>query len=126
MCMHYMHTMCVCGKDTTLLLPLFFPYRDPEKSAKRHLPLPFLCTACGACLPLVLSQGMRPEICQQVSVFAFSLDQSSLQERQAPAMEHNTTQDVCLVLVYLCLCNEVEKNLFKGRGTLRNLRRGES
>lgn len=51
----------------------------------------------------MFSQGIRPQICQD-ALFAFPLNQSSLQERQAPASEHNTTQDVCLVLVYLRLC----------------------
>lgn len=62
---------------------------------------------------------MRPEICHQVALFTFPLDPSSLQERQAPAIEHNTTQDVCLPLVYLCLCDDEvgEKTVQRQRNT---------
>jgi len=65
---------------------------------------------------------MRPEICHQVGPFTFPLDPSRLQERQAPAIEHNTTQDVCLPLVYLCLC--VEERGGEATGTLINVCRG--
>lgn len=83
----------------------------------KETPLKAFVLCCNA--PLVChgcySQGTRPEICHQVALFTFPRDQSGLQECQAPAIEHNTTQDVCLPLVYLCLRDEVEKKSFKGR-----------
>lgn len=108
----------VCGRDCTYFTT-FFSYRYAQKGAETS---ERLCNVLQrtTCLPSVLSQGMRPEICHQVALFTFPLDQSRLQQRQAPAIEHNTTQDVCLPRVYLCLCDEVGKSRSKAGGTLRN------
>ena len=106
----------VCGRDTALVLPLFFLPQRRRERCKETDTSERLCNVLqrATCLPSVLSRGMRPEICHQVVLFTFPLDQSSLQERRAPAIEHNTTQDVCLLLVYLCLCDEVKKNCSNG------------
>ncbi len=61
---------------------------------------------------------MSRDLSSGCSVY-LSTRQGRLQERRAPAIEHNITQDVCLPFVYLCLRDEVEgKN---GRRTLRSL-----
>lgn len=99
----------VCGRGIALALPLFLQRR--REGCTETPPTAFvMCCDAGACLPSVLSQGVRPEICHQVALFTFPLDQSSLQERRAPAIEHNTTQDVCLPLVYLCLCDRKNRS----------------
>lgn len=124
MCIQYMHII-LCVGEMLCLLNHFSPIKV-QRRCKETDTSKCLCNVLQrvTCLPSVLSQGMRPETCHRVALFTFPLDQSSLQERQPPAIEHNTTQDVCLPFVYLCLRNEVGERRFKGRRTLRSLFRG--
>lgn len=76
----------------SLVLPLLFPEELQRKGALTDTS-ERLCNVLhrAACLPSAGVISRHPEICHQAALLTFPLDQSRLQEQQAPATEHNTS-----------------------------------